>query len=188
MSRKTKEEIVGRLFSEMKNYLLIASYLWIVLSLLEIHKLIVLRQYSPDQDFAFKLGFNLFNALVLGKIIFFAETLRLGERFRHKPLIHAVLYKSALFAALLVAFDIVEDILTGLFHGKTVFQSAPKLGGGGLDGILLVGVLVFFLLIPFFLYREISRVLGKDQLNELLFRGREGNKALPIERDKKVGI
>lgn len=170
MSRFTKEEIISRLFSETKSFLVIAAYLWIVLSLLELHKWIILRQQNLEQDLAFKLGFNLFNALVLGKVIFFAETLRVGERFRHKPLIHRVLYKSALFAVLLVAFDIIEDILVGLFHGKTIYQSAPDLGGGGLDGVLLVGVLVFVLLMPFFLYREFSRILGKDQLSAILFR------------------
>jgi hypothetical protein len=40
------------------------------------------------------------------------------------------------------------------------------------EGILLTGTLVFVVLIPFFAFREFSRILGEEELKALLFRRR----------------
>jgi len=37
------------------------------------------------------------------------------------------------------------------------------------EGILVVGVIMFVCLMPFFALREVGRVIGDDKLHELLF-------------------
>jgi len=41
-------------------------------------------------------------------------------------------------------------VIVGLVRHKTMTQSMPTLGGGGVAGMLLVALMVFIVLIPFF--------------------------------------
>ena len=166
--RKAKEKAV----SELKKILAIAFYLWAVLSLLEIHRFVVLREVSPASVSAYRIGFAAINALILSKVIIIGQALHVGERLSEKRLINSALFKAAVFALLLVCFDIVEEVIVGLIHGKSITASIPQLGGGGLEGKILVGIMAFVLLIPFFLFIEIQRVLGKGKLQSLIIQKR----------------
>jgi hypothetical protein len=70
---------------------------------------------------------------------------------------------------ILMSFYIVEETLIGMWHGKTAAESIPDIGGGSLKGILVVGLVMFIVLIPFFALKEISRAIGDDRLHELFF-------------------
>jgi len=165
-----KQQMKERAVGEAKKFVVIVGYVWILFSLFEVHKWMVLRQYNPTHELSFKIGFALINALVLGKVIFTAEALHVAEHFKYRPLIQPILYKSAAFSIILVCFQIIEEVLVGLFHGGTIAQSLPKLGGGGLEGIFLWGIFCFVLLIPFFAFREFGRVIGENELYTLLLR------------------
>jgi hypothetical protein len=39
-----------------------------------------------------------------------------------------------------------------------------------LKGILVLGLIMFVVLIPFFAFKEIGRVIGEDKLHSLIFR------------------
>ena len=43
------------------------------------------------------------------------------------------------------------------------------MGGGSLKGILVVGIIMFFVLMPFFALKEIGRDIGDGKLYELFF-------------------
>ncbi len=149
------------------------AYLWVVLGLLELHKAVVLRQYNIGHRLDYRVGFALINALVLGKVMIVAEDLHVGERFRGRAIFYVILIRSALFTAILICFDMLEEVLVGMFHGKTFAKSIPTLGRGGLEGILLVGIIIFVVLIPFFAYREIAQVIGEGELKSLFFQRRQ---------------
>jgi hypothetical protein len=87
------------------------------------------------------------------------------------------LYKSAVFAFLLVCFEILEEVIVGLIHGKSIVASIPQLGGGGIEGKVLVGIIAFVVLIPFFLFTEMEKVLGKETVYSLLIRKTSQSKA-----------
>lgn len=163
-----KGAMKSKALAEAKRFSVIVGYLWILFSLFELYKWTILREHNLGSQLGFKVGFSLINAIVLGKVIFVAEALRTGERLKNKPLVQPILYKSALFSVILVCFHIVEDLLAGVIHGKTIAQSIPTMGGGGLEGILIVGVIIFIVLIPFFAFREFGRVVGEDELKSLL--------------------
>jgi len=57
----------------------------------------------------------------------------------------------------------------GTFRGKTISQSIDAIGGGTLEGILSVGVIIFVVLIPFFAFREMTKVVGNREMRDLLF-------------------
>lgn len=167
-----RAELKEKAISEVKKFAVIVGYLWVLFVLFEIHKLTILRGQNPATPLGYRIGFALINALILGKIILIAEVFHFGERPKNSPLVYAILFKSAAFSALLVCCDILEEVLAGVFHNKTIAQSIPALGGGGLEGILLVGLMVFIVLIPFFSFREVARVVGEDELLSIIFKRR----------------
>jgi hypothetical protein len=122
-----------------------------------------------EHDLSYRLGFALVNALVLGKILYIFERLHVGSRFEQKAPVYSILFKSGVFAIILLVFDILEEGIVGLIHGKTFAQSISDLGGGTLSGLLLIAIITSVSLIPFFLFKEIGRALGGRQLQLLLF-------------------
>jgi len=150
---------------QLKEFLAMFIYLWLILALFAIHRSIILA----EQHLSYQAqGFAIVNALILAKVMLIGEDLNLGNRFREKPLVHSILYKSLVFAVFFICFHIFEEVVVGVFRGKTVGQSLPSIGGGSLQGIVSVGAIVFVSLIPFFAFREIGRVIGKRELWSLL--------------------
>lgn len=172
ISDQQKQKVKTRAISEVKRLAAIVLYLWMLLSVLEIHRLAVLREVHQTSVAGYRFGFAAINALVLGKVILIAEDLHFGERFSKTRLLNSALFKSAVFAVLLVCFDILEEVIVGVIHGKSVAASVPQMGGGGLEGKLIMGIIGFVVLIPFFLFSEMQRVMGKNELHTLMFRSR----------------
>jgi len=150
---------------QLKEFLAMFIYLWLILALFAIHRSIILAEQHLNYQ---AQGFAIVNALILAKVMLIGEDLNLGNRFREKPLVHSILYKSLVFAVFFICFHIFEEVVVGVFRGKTVAQSLPTIGGGSLQGIMSVGAIVFVSLIPFFAFREIGRVIGKRELWSLL--------------------
>jgi hypothetical protein len=167
-----RAQLKEKAISEAKKFAVIVGYLWVLFVMFEIHKLTILRGQNPATPLSYRIGFALINALILGKIILIAEAFHFGDRYKDKPLVYAILFKSAVFSALLVCCDILEELLVGLFHHKTVAESIPTLGGGGVEGAFLVGLMVFIVLIPFFSFMEIARVIGEEELLSVIFKRR----------------
>jgi hypothetical protein len=161
-----------RASDEFKRFIVIFLYLWVVFGLLSIHKSLVLSQSHleyPEQAFA------IVNAFVFAKVLLVGEHFHLGTRFRDKPLIYPILHKCLVFTVVLLCFHIVESVLVGVWHGNTIADSFPPTFGGGPKGILSVFVVCFVVLLPFFGFREIGRVIGRKELWALIFtrRGRD---------------
>jgi hypothetical protein len=151
--------------TEAKRLFWIFAYLWVLLGLFALHKSIILNETHPF----YHQGFAIINALVLAKIMFVAEALHVADDLKGKPLIYPILYKSAVFSLILVAFHLLEEVLEGMWHGKSVADSITALGGGSLQGILVIGVIMFVVLMPFFALREVGRDIGDDKLFEQFF-------------------
>lgn len=160
--------LLERVVDEGKKLFLIGVYFWVLIGLFTVFKSLLLK----DKNVFFHEGFAIVNAWILAKVVLVAEHLKIGERLRDKPLIYPIVFKAAVFCLLLMGFYMVEETIVGLWHGKALTESFPEIGGGTWKGIIVVGLILFVGLIPFFSYREVSRALGKDQLHALLFRHR----------------
>lgn len=172
ISDQQKQKVKEKAISEVRKFSAIVLYLWVLLSLFELHRFAVLREVHHTSVSGYRFGIAAINAFVLGKVILIAQDLRLGERSSEKRLVSSALFKSAIFAVLLVGFNVLEEVIVGVIHGKSVAASVPQIGGGGLEGKLIVGIMGFVVLIPFFLFAEMQRVLGKNELHSLIFRSR----------------
>lgn len=160
-----KPSLKARLYDELRKFLMIFSYLWLVFSVFLVHEWSVLA--SNHISFRF-YGLALVNALILSKIMLIAEDLKFAERFSDKPLIYPIAFKSIAFSVLLVVSYIVEEIVVGLFHGESVIESFPKIGSGGLMGTLTIGAILCIALVPFFSFREIARAIGEAEFRLLM--------------------
>lgn len=162
-----------RAYHEVREYVIIALYLWLIFGLLLLYKSVIMA----ENYLSFTAnGVALINALVLGKFVLIARALHLGNQSDHMPLIYPTLLKSALFSIVLACCKVLEEAAVGLYHGKSFSESIADLGGGTLKGILTLTVLLFVLLIPFFAFDELKRVLGEDKLAQLFFRRARGLK------------
>jgi hypothetical protein len=159
-------------------------YLWAIFILFQLHEYVVLAEHGISFT---RFGFGLVNAFVLAKVMLVADELRLGAWRGRRPLIYHILFRSVLFAAVLFLFDIAEKILVGVFRAKSLAESLPTYGGGGMLGSLLVGIFVSVALIPFFSFVEISRVMGPGEFTKLLFMRGGGTQAGPEQLSSKDG-
>jgi hypothetical protein len=64
----------------------------------------------------------------LGKVMLVAEKLRIGTRFRRKAPVFPIFHKSFLFAFVFICFNLAEEIVIGLWKGKTIAESIPRIG------------------------------------------------------------
>jgi hypothetical protein len=159
-----KPGLKARFLRETKSLLVIFVYLWVLFGLFALHQFSVLAQHGIH----FSLwGYAIGNAFVFAKVMLVAEGLNLARGFEGRPLIKPVLYKSIVFAAVFVAFHIVEQLVIGLVEGKTLAESLPSMGGGGVMGVAIVGAMIAVSLSPFFAFRELDNELGGHVLRDL---------------------
>jgi len=166
----SRPNLKERASEELKRFLAIFLYLWVVFGLLSLHESIVLEQRHLDYQ---EHTFAFINALVFAKVLLVAEHFHLGTRFSHKPLIYPILHKCFIFTVVLVSFHILESVVVGVWHGHSVADSVPPMFGWNPKGMLAVGLMSFILLLPFFGFREITRVIGNREMRALLFKRRE---------------
>lgn len=155
-----------QLYHQVTQFLMIACYLFVVFGILALHESVVAAKNHIEYHF---YGFALINALILGKVMLVAEDLHFANWFRENPPAYSVVCKSIAFTILFLVFDIVEEVTVGVFKGKTIAESFPNIGGGSPSGVFFMGVIIAVLLIPFFAYREIGRVIGEGALRSLMF-------------------
>jgi hypothetical protein len=132
-------------YHELKEFFGIALYLWVILALFQLYRSVLLAE--EHISVVAHQGFAIINALALAKVMFIAKALHLGEWVEDWPLIYPTLLKSALFTIVLACFKILEEAGLGLYRGKSVQQSIADLGGGTLNGILCVSLIMFVTLI-----------------------------------------
>lgn len=157
-------------YHELKEFFGIALYLWVILALFQFYRSLLLKE--EHVSVVVHQGFAIINALALGKVLLIAKALHLGDRADKWPLVYPTLLKSALFTIVLACFKILEDAALGMYRGKTFQESIADLGGGTMNGILCVSLILFVTLIPFFVLTELQGVLGEGKLMQLFFRPR----------------
>jgi len=154
---------------ELREYLVISLYLFVVFSLLIVHRSMILAEHHINYTLH---GFALINALALAKVMLAAQDLHLADQFRDSPLIYPTLLKSLAFTVLLACFKIAEDATLSWLHGKSFHKSLSDMGDGPWSTIVILAALLFVMLIPFFGFNELRRVFGADRLIGVFFRPR----------------
>ena len=163
-----KASLMQKFTQEMKEFVVIYLYLCILIGAFNTYKGLLMAEYHVGY---FVYGYALVEALILAKIILLGESLGIGERFSGRPLIIPTLYKTMLFALLVLAFNIPEHLIRGFLHGKDLSVILHEVIRDRYE-ILSQVVVMFVAFIPFFAFGEIKRVLGGVKLFDLFFRSK----------------
>ena len=179
MSGETKRSWKDRILGELRTLSLTVLYLWILLSGFALHREIILAHF--EISYSEKFGFALLNAVILAKFMWLADLLHAGKQAAGRPLAHQIIWNSAIFSVILLACHIIEELLIGLWHGRSAVQSLPWNNGTTMHEIFATGIMMFVVLIPFFFTRGLSEMLGKDEVKKLLLNVVPKSGALPAK-------
>jgi hypothetical protein len=165
-----------RVRDELREFIVIAAYLFICFTALAYLKASILKAHGIV--FA-PFGFAAIKALVCAKFVSLGHVLRIGEGFKSLPLVWPTLYKSLSFLALLLVLNALEEVVVGLIHSRGIVDSLAAVGGGTLDQLIATSVVGLLILIPFFAFRALGEVVGERNLVRLFFAQRH---RLPAQR------
>ncbi len=160
---------------ELRKLVAIFVYLAAFFVVFKLYTRLVLAEYQINY---FAYGLTLLKALALAKIVLTGEALRLGERFRERPLIIPTFFKTVVFSVFALVFEVVEHLILGLVRGKDLAEISSELLNKGWPHLVAMTMVVFVAFLPFFAFRELERVLGEGKLRDLFFKP----KAAAIER------
>ena len=160
------EELKQKAKHELIEYVLIVAYLAIVFGALMWYRRLILASYNiAYADY----GVALIEALILGKVILIGRAFRLGRSLEDKPLIFSSLYKTAVFCLFCAAFTVAEHTVIGLWKGGGLAAGLHEIGEQGGFDVLANTLMLFVSLFPFFAFKELGRVFGRDRLKEIFF-------------------
>lgn len=168
MSEKTgsaERSLKARALEEMKKYVAISLYLWVLFGLFALYRRVLLQENGLE---VWTQGYALVNALVFAKVVLLGEMIDLGKGLRSRALIWAVLGKSFLFTLLLILFHMGEETVRALIKHLPVAETALSFGGGTWLGVFVYAALMFVTLVPLIAFREVADAVGHNTMWKLL--------------------
>ena len=164
-------DVRKRVTEETREFFALAAYLFLCFVSLAYFKFALLQaegvQFAP---FAFAAG----KALICAKFVLLGRALRVGERFRQRPLIVRVLYRSISFWLMLLALNVAEEMIVGLIHHKSIAEVMSTIGGGTYHQMIATSVVMLLILIPYFAFRLLGELIGEQNLFRLFFEYHRG--------------
>jgi hypothetical protein len=165
--RQVNSEHSGRkekIKHELLEMLWLFLYLAFFFCALVAYDTLLLNQYAVQY---WNFGFALLNAAVITKVIMIGEYAKLGTRHEGRALVISAMWKALVFGLLVFGFHIVEEIVKRLIHGANVEGASRHIRFDQFAGRALV---VFSTFIPLFIFRELRRVMGEEEFQNLVFR------------------
>ena len=167
--RAAKASFGSRARAELKEFLIIAVYLYVCFTALAYLKAAILEAHG----IAFApFGFATVKALICAKFISIGHAVHLGERHKTQALIWPTLRKSIVFLALLLVLNVIEEVAVGYIHHRPIADALAEIGGGTLHQIIATSIIMLLILIPFFAFRSLGEVVGEGTLFRLFFEAR----------------
>jgi hypothetical protein len=158
-----KQKVVHELIEYWVNF----GYLAFFLIALVWYRRLILAEYQVQYT---NYWFPLIEAAILAKVIMIGDLLRLGRALDRKPLILSTLYRTVIFSVWVGMFSLLEGTVRGLLHGSGLRAGFEEIASKGRYELLSWCVVIFVAFIPFFAFKELERVLGKDTLRGLFWR------------------
>jgi len=166
----TQGKLAKRIVHEANEFVVVFLFLapfFISFAIFRVHLMGVCGKESSS--YATEVLKALVNALVLAKVILTGDVIRLGKPIESRPVIFTTIYKAAVFTVLYIVFTVVENTVRSLFHGLTFEAALQSIAHTEKGDLLTLSLVVFFTFNPFFLLREIRRVLGVEKFRSVIF-------------------
>jgi len=166
-----KATLQQRAMHELKELAIISAYLYVTLGAVIMMKTAVLRTEGGVEFIPW--GIAIVKAVVLGKFVLLGNMLHLGGSDNTRPLIWPTLRRAFSFLVLLILLTIIEEVVVGLIHHRSIAESVGDLFGARLEETLAGYLIMLLVLIPFFAFRVLSEALGEGRLERMFFVDRE---------------
>jgi hypothetical protein len=164
-----KTPVSERVTTELREFAILAAYLYVCFTAFSYLKATILHDqgiaYAPWAIAAVK-------ALIAAKFMLVGRALSVGERYKSYPLIVPTLYKSIAFLLFLIVLMVAEEAIVGFIHGRTFPESMTNVGGGALDQMVSISIVVLLIFVPYFAFRTLGDVIGERSLVRLFFERR----------------
>ncbi|MBY0226028.1 MAG: DUF4339 domain-containing protein [Hyphomicrobium sp.] len=160
-TRITKQNLKDRARHELRSYVVITVYIWMILSLLRLHETLLADSYHVGLQ---AHGLAIVNALILGKVVLIAEALRVGDRTAQRAPAFAILIRSIFFALAIVLFHVTEHVVSELWHGAALNADLLMVDAANARRSLIMAAITTIALMPYFLIKEIERRTGEADL------------------------
>jgi hypothetical protein len=170
---KTKKTFKQKFLKEFTEYWFNVLYLSVFFGVFINYKRLILAEHGIMYA---EWGFGLINALVLGKVVSIGTMMRLGDWWKNRPLIWSTISRSAMFTIWLAIFNALELSIKGFFKIYTFQGSLDALSHIGTYEYFGGALVVFASFIPFFAFKELSRVLGPKMVLDLFIKGQQSTK------------
>ena len=158
-------DLRARAAEELKRYVAVSAYLFVCFIVLMVYE----ASRSPAGDISWvALGVALGKALVVGKFILIGEALKAGTRVGAPTLLHRVAWRSLGLLIVLIVLKIIEELLVGVAHGKSMGVVLGEFGDRSWLSLLGPVLLMLLILIPLVTLTEIHRALGSEGFSKLL--------------------
>jgi cell division protein FtsW (lipid II flippase) len=169
--QQVKKTFKQKLVHELSEYLINVIFLTLFFGAYFIARRLTLAHYDISVDDYFS-GF--IKALIIGKVIMIGSFLTISRKYENKPLIIPVLYKVLIFLVWCVLFDVVEGFVKGWIHSGSLSGAYSELVHHHFSKVWLGGLVMLAVsFIPFFMLKELSRIMGYEKFRDLFFRERQ---------------
>jgi hypothetical protein len=160
---------------EFKEMAALALYLYICIGAVVILKSAILR----DVGISFTVwGIAAVKALLLAKFMLVGSAMKLGKRFRDRPLIWPTLYHALIFLILLLILTTVEELVVGTIRHQPLAESLAHVVGPTVFEGTAVCLVLFLILVPYSAFVTLSDVLGERETLRLFFV--DGSRAVTV--------
>lgn len=164
-TQKEKKTFKQKIFHELSEYGINVIYLTLFFGIFAVARRLTLAHYGIYIDDYF---IALIKALVIGKVIMITAFLNISKKFEGKPLMIPVMYKVLFFVLFVIVFDVVEGLIKGWISSGSLAGGVEELIHHHFSKMWLGGLLMVTLsFIPFFMLKELSRIMGHEKFRDL---------------------
>lgn len=156
--RKALAEMVEYSFDFLYLAFFLVAFAWYRRLVLAEYDIVYLGYWVP-----------LVEAAVLAKVIMIGDLVPLGRGLQRQPLIIPTFFRSVLFSVYVALFTLAEHTLSGLLHGKGWAAGVDEMASKGRYELLAQCVIIFGAFVPFFAFKELEKVLGRERLRGLFW-------------------
>ncbi|NVO12980.1 MAG: hypothetical protein HXX10_02985 [Rhodoplanes sp.] len=168
-STVAKRSPFERLVRELREFGILAAYLYVWFAALVYYKAAILQA----EGIAFApWAFAAVKALVTAKFMLVGRALHIGDGYGKRPLIVPTLYRTVIFLVLVGVLTVIEEATLALVHGKPLWDGVAEIGGGTLHLVIATTALMFLTFFPYFAFRALADVIGEETLRRLYFEAR----------------
>jgi hypothetical protein len=159
-------DLKERAREELRKFFFISAYLFVCFLAVLLHRMVLL---GGEGLHSLPLGFAVGKALVMGKFLLIGEAVHVGTGVRARTLLQRIGYRAVLMLLALLALTLLEEIVVGWFHHRTVGQTLAEIMARTFPVLLTDCLLMLLILVPLIAFVEIDGALGAGTLRRLLF-------------------